>query len=108
MFICYDELKLFINERIAKLRIQKNISARDMSLTIGQGTGYINHIERQNNMPSMEGLFYISEFFKISPKDFFDDEKEAPALLSELVDEAKKLDERSVQNLLEFIKTLKK
>ena len=29
-------------ERLAQLRIQKNISAREMSLSLGQGAGYIN------------------------------------------------------------------
>ena len=31
--------------RISKLRTQKGVSARDMSLSIGQNAGYINNIE---------------------------------------------------------------
>jgi len=36
--------KLFQN-RLSELRGQKGVSARDMSLTLGQSPGYINGIE---------------------------------------------------------------
>lgn len=32
-------------ERLSQLRMKKGISARDMSLSIGQNPGYINSIE---------------------------------------------------------------
>ena len=35
----------FFAERIASLRNQKNVSAREMSLAIGQNASYINRIE---------------------------------------------------------------
>ena len=35
----------FIKYRIASLRNQKGVSARDMSLSIGQNENYINRIE---------------------------------------------------------------
>ena len=38
----------FVPERLAKLRTQKGVSARDMSLSLGQANNYINNIE---NMP---------------------------------------------------------
>lgn len=41
-------------ERLTKLRTQKGVSARDMSLTIGQSSGYINGIENRNGFPSMQ------------------------------------------------------
>ena len=40
-------------KRLAQLRNQKGVSARDMSLSLGQGAGYINNIENKNNLPSM-------------------------------------------------------
>ena len=79
-----------------------------MSLDIGQGEAYINNIENKNNMPSLRGLFYICEFLKISPKDFFDDEIEDPKLLLELMNESKRLDEKSLKSLLSIVKNLKK
>ena len=40
----YEE---FTQNRIAQLRMQKNVSARDMSLTLGQNNSYINQIEKR-------------------------------------------------------------
>ena len=46
-------------ERLSQLRLAKGVSARDMSLSIGQSAGYINNIENKNNIPSMSPFFYI-------------------------------------------------
>ena len=46
-------------KRLAQLRINKGVSARDMSLSIGQSPNYINGIEGGKNYPSME-TFFIS------------------------------------------------
>ena len=60
--------------RLAKLREQAGVSARQMSLDLGQNSSYINRIENRKALPSMQGFFYICEYLKISPKDFFDEE----------------------------------
>lgn len=64
--------------RLSKLRNRKGVSARDMSLSIGQNAGYINNIETGKALPSMAGFFYICEYLKISPKEFFDYDLECP------------------------------
>jgi len=46
-------------ERLSKLRIQRGISARDMSLSLGQSEGYINKIENRHMVPSLHGFIYI-------------------------------------------------
>ena len=63
----------FVKQRIAKLRTDKNISARELSLQLGQSTGYINTIENGKSLPSMNMFLYMCEYFKIAPKDFFDE-----------------------------------
>ena len=45
--------------RLAQLREKKNVSAREMSLAIGQNPGYINNIESGKSLPSLMGVFYI-------------------------------------------------
>ena len=50
----------------------KGVSARDMSLSIGQSAGYINNIENKKNLPSMAAFFYICEYLEVSPQEFFD------------------------------------
>lgn len=47
--------------RLAQLRNKKGVSARDMSLSIGQNHAYINNIESGKALPSMNTFFYICE-----------------------------------------------
>ena len=62
----------WVPERIAQLRVQKGVSARDMSLSLGQSESYINKIENRRTLPSMAGFLYICEYFGITPQQFFD------------------------------------
>ena len=55
-----------------ELRTAKGVSAREMSLSLGQAAGYINNIENSNNLPSMAMFFEICEYLEISPQEFFD------------------------------------
>ena len=97
----------YLPERLASLRIKKGVSARDMSLTLGQSDNYINVIENKKSLPSMSVFFYICEYFGITPQEFFDNGTVNPALIKELVGELKPLDDDVLQNLLEFIKKLR-
>ena len=98
----------FLAERIAKLRTMKKVSARDMSLSIGQNENYINHIENGKSMPSMQVFFYICEYFGITPKEFFDEETSNPYLINSVAEDLNSLDERQIANIHEIIKDLKK
>ena len=55
----YEE---FLPQRLTQLRMQKNVSARDMSLSLGQANNYINSIENRKALPSMQSFFYICEY----------------------------------------------
>ena len=57
-------------KRLIELRTNKGVSARDMSLSIGQSAGYINNIENGVNYPSMTVFFYICEYLGVTPKEF--------------------------------------
>ena len=48
--------------RLAQLREKKDVSARDMSLSMGHNPGYINNIESGKSMPSLSGIFYICDY----------------------------------------------
>lgn len=92
--------------RLAQLRNKKGVSARDMSLAIGQNPGYINNIESGKAMPSMACFFYICEYLNISPKDFFDFESKTPEKLNDLISDLKKLDEEQLDNIASIVKGL--
>ena len=72
-------------KRLVELRVAKGVSARDMSLSLGQSAGYINNIENGVNFPSMTVFFYICDYFGITPKDFFDMETANPMKAHDLL-----------------------
>lgn len=96
----------FLPERLAKLRTQKGVSARDMSLTLGQANNYINNIENKKALPSMQAFFYICEFLGVTPQEFFDEGNSHPEALREFIAEAMKLDTESIGFLLGLMKKL--
>lgn len=101
----YEE---FTQDRIAQLRIQHGASARDMSLSLGQNDTYINKIENKKALPSLQGLFYICEYFNITPQAFFDEGNVYPEKLRELITESKKLDDKMLTYILGIVKELNK
>lgn len=71
--------------RLAQLREKKGISARDMSLSMGQNSGYINNIELGKSMPSLSGLLYICDYLNITPRDFFDMDSHNSSKVNEIL-----------------------
>ena len=99
----YEE---FTQERIAKLRTQRGSSARDMSLSLGQNDTYINKIENKKALPSLQGLFYICEYFHITPREFFDEGNAYPEKIQEFVAEAEKMDAASLSHIIAIMKEM--
>ena len=60
------------SKRLVQLRMAKGVSARDMSLSLGQNPGYINSIENNKTFPSMSNFFEICDYLNITPMEFFD------------------------------------
>ena len=96
----------FVPERLAKLRMQKGVSARDMSLSLGQANNYINNVENKKTLPSMQSFFYICEYLGVTPQEFFDEDNPNPAALKEFIAEAKKLDSKTISYILGIMKEL--
>lgn len=87
-------------KRLSELRIQKGVSARDMSLSLGQSESYINRIENKRTMPSMTGFFYICEYLGISPHEFFNVETSPSQEEGEVVSKMKKLSKQQRDHIL--------
>lgn len=92
--------------RLAQLRIKKGVSARDMSLSLGQNAGYINNIESGKAMPSMAVFFFICDYFNITPSEFFETGSENPKKLNELNEDLKQLNEAQLDNIAAIVKGL--
>ncbi len=96
------------SERLCKLRCRKGVSARDMSLSLGQNASYINRIENGTALPSMTSFFYICEYLEISPKDFFDYSNDDPSLAAETAEALKKLDYVQLGHIMNIVKDILK
>lgn len=92
--------------RLAMLRTKKNVSAREMSLAIGQNQGYINHIETGSATPSLSGIFYICEYLGITPSEFFDLDNKNPAKLKTINEYLKKLNDDQLDTIEKLLKDL--
>ena len=78
----YDDF----SKRLTQLRQKKGVTARDMSLSLGQSESYINKIENNYSLPSMNGFFYI--------------------LTNTLLQSCGKLTAEQTEALIKFIKTI--
>ena len=54
------------------------------------------------------GIYYICEYFGITPCELFDFENKTPSHLSEIVTDLKKLDEKQLQTIAQLIKYMVK
>ena len=94
--------------RLAQLREKKGVSARDMSLSIGQNPGYINNIESGKSMPSLTGIFYICEYLGITPSEFFDIDSKNPTRLNDVINDLKRLNDKQLETIAALIKDIVK
>ncbi|HIZ77768.1 MAG TPA: helix-turn-helix domain-containing protein [Firmicutes bacterium] len=98
----------FTQERITQLRMKKDVSAREMSLSLGQNSSYINHIENKKALPSLEMLFCICDYFGITPREFFDEGNAAPRELNDIIEDLKSLDAETFGHVAALVNALKK
>nr|WP_296262968.1 helix-turn-helix transcriptional regulator [uncultured Merdimonas sp.] len=100
----YEE---FIAKRISTLRTNKNVSAREMSLAIGQNESYINRIENGHALPSMQCFFYICEYFDLTPEEFFNIQSKNPVECKKALKNLRELNTDQLDLIEEFVKNLK-
>lgn len=92
--------------RLARLRNRRNVSARDMSLSIGQNPGYINNIESGKALPSMSLFFYICEYLGITPAEFFESEIKSPEKIRSITEKLASLDDESLECIALLVEKL--
>ncbi len=94
--------------RLALLRNKMNISARDMSLSLGQNPGYINTIESGKALPSMAMFFYICDYLHISPAEFFASENNSPVKIRNILHNLSSLEDEALDSIEVIVEKLAK
>lgn len=100
--------KTFINKRYAVIRNAHNISARKLSLVLGQSSEYINQIENGKCLPSIEGLLNFCDYFHITIAEFFNEEFNYPVEYKEVIQELNKMDKLAIEKVLELLRLINK
>ena len=91
------------SKKLAELRMQKGVSAREMSLSLGQSPSYINDIENKRTLPSMAMFFEICEYLHTKPSEFFSYEEDQEAHVStEFLEQFNKLGKEDKALLLKI------
>ena len=94
-------------DRLAELRLQKDVSARELSQSIGQSENYICNIENHHNLPSMSVFFYICDYLRITPQEFFDLESHDPNRLTEIIEKLKRLNPEQLALVSKLVDQMK-
>lgn len=95
-------------KRLTKLRQEKNVSARDMSLSIGQSPNYINNIETGKAMPSMSAFFIICDYLKITPSEFFNMSVANPERMRKLISKLENLNSKQFDDVAAIVEDISK
>ena len=89
-----------------RLREQKGIAARTLSVAIGQNPGYIHDIECGKSLPSLPVFFTICEYLGITPQEFFDFGNTHPSDITQLIEKMKMLNETQVKHITDLVDDL--
>lgn len=97
----------FFRDRLRFLRNERRISAREMSIALGQNETYINKIETGKNSTTIAGFLKICEFLQITPEQFFNSNVKNTTLLdTELLNHFHRLTPLQSEYMLCFLKDL--
>lgn len=91
---------------LTKLRLEKGVSARDMSLSLGLSESYINRVESKRMLPSMTVFFYICEYFEVTPQEFFNMDGDINLDILAAIKKLNSLDEKKREHILAVIQDL--
>lgn len=76
----------FFRDRLRFLRNERGISAREMSLSLGQNESYINKLETGKTSTTIASFLNICEYLDISPSDFFKNDVKTSISTSKEID----------------------
>lgn len=92
--------------RLTRLRMNKDVSARDMSLSLGLSESYINKIENEKTLPSMNTFFDICDYLHITPQEFFNMSEPFPFEMAAAIEEMKHMTQEQLVRMTAFMKDI--
>ena len=96
----------FFRNRLTALREQKGVSEYQMSFDLGHSKSYIQSITSGRALPSMREFFNICSYLDITPKDFFDEGMDYPAIVEDIQRSLTRLQEDELKIVQPLVKRL--
>lgn len=93
---------------LARQRVKRNISARQMSKDLGQNDNYIANIENNISGPSLPMLVKICKYFVFLSMNSLDYQTVNSPILYEAINGLKDLDASDLEPIAAIIKRLRK
>ena len=90
--------------RLSRIRSDKDVSARNMSFSLGMSPGYISSIENGRSFPRMGTFFNICESLDVTPVEFFDYNLQHPAEMARLSQYMLMMNERQREYVIALAK----
>lgn len=97
----------FIRNQITELRLKRDISERELSLSLNKAGNYINNITSGKSLPLMENFIDICDFFEITPFEFFYPNMNNPITSKKIYDELIRLSNNNLDKFLFILETMK-
>lgn len=98
----------YVRDRIAELRVKREISEHRMSLDLGKSGSYIRGITNGSSLPSLRELFNIIEYFDLTPSEFFSGLENQDSLRTQLREKLLELDQEEMEKVATFLDWIKK
>ena len=103
-----EDVGRYVRDKIRSLRETNNVTARDLSLSLGLGHAYISQVESGGHLPSLEVLEYICDYFQITLSEFFDMGNMNPDIVNKIINELKYLDKQTLESVYDIANKLNK
>jgi len=101
----FDEQKQYVIDRIAKARLNANLSARALSQKIDMNEGYINRLETKRDfLPSIEVLFRIIKVCGMTIEEFFYKDNSSYKLDKEILSLLKSTDQETKNAIITLLR----
>lgn len=101
------QIEEIILDRITQLRIQKDVSEKQLSREIGRSTSYLSAMNQNKSMPSLHSIIAICKYFNITLSEFFDfDSNKYPEYINEIIQKVKKLDMAQIKTLSDLLDSM--
>lgn len=113
----------FIKNRIAELRMTRDVSERQMSRELGRDSSFLSRVTRNKYYPSLPTIIDICEYFDISLSEFFRDDDDFDIAAEQLMHRINEittkkdrevlckifniLDDRDIKALIRILETYK-